>query len=105
MRDHDLELTRRQQRRLGEEEEDGACGRGQEFREGEEASQLRGGGGLGGRIKDTSKSPIIIFKKHRLCPLNYIPYVSKVKKHNYCLVLQCLLTRCSSESEHRHWTG
>ena len=59
----------------------------------------------GGRIKDTSKSPIIIFMKHRLCPLNYIPYVSKVKKHNYCLVLQCLLTRCSSESEHRHWTG
>ena len=42
-----LELTRRQQRRLGEKEEDGACGRGQEFREGEEASQLRGGGGLG----------------------------------------------------------
>jgi hypothetical protein len=42
-----LELTRRQQRRLGEEEEDGTCGRGQEFREGEEASQLHGGGGLG----------------------------------------------------------
>ena len=42
-----LELTRRQQRRLGEEEEDGTCGRGQEFREGEEASQLRDGGGLG----------------------------------------------------------
>ena len=59
----------------------------------------------GWKDKDTSKSPIIIFTKHRLCPLNYIPYVSKVKKHNYCLVLQCLLTRCSSESEHRHWTG